>query len=231
MKLARILLLLPLTLACGLTDVMWPTATPLPTSTALPTSSPSATSAPATLTPIPGPTSTTAPLPRPEDFCDDPAVDARLASFKSAVLASDGEDLAALVSPAHGMDVRYFRYVDPVNYDREHARFVFESTFVVNWGPQPGSGEDLRGPFHVVIVPSLQEVFAAPSTVTVCNEIRTGGATYVPEWPYPGVDFYSIHFPGTAANGNLDWQTWLVGIRFEAGAPYLYALIHLDWEP
>jgi hypothetical protein len=165
------------------------------------------------------------------DFCSDPAVSTLLASFKTAMLASDGASLASLVSPSHGVDVRFFRYVDPVNYDQDHAEFVFETTYVINWGPQPGSGEDLKGSFQDVIVPSLQDVLGAASTTYVCNQIQTGGASYLVEWPYPNFNFYSIFFPGTDEYGGLDWETWLTGIEYEAGRPYLSALIHTEWEP
>jgi hypothetical protein len=49
-------------------------------------------------------------------------------------------------------------------------------------------------------------------------------------WPYQG-DFYSIYFPGTEANGNLDWHTWLVGVEYVNNKPYVYALMQLFWEP
>jgi hypothetical protein len=176
------------------------------------------------------PATSTHPAPNP-DFCTDPAVSALLQSFKTAILNSNGTLLAPLVSPAHGLDVRFFRYVPPVNYDQQHAKFVFETTYLINWGPQPGSGEDLQGSFHAVIIPPFQAVLGAASTTYVCNQIQTGGATYVPEWPYPNIKFYSIYFPGTDAYGELDWETWLTGIHYVQGKPYLYALIHLDWEP
>jgi hypothetical protein len=229
-----VLLGLAFMLACGLPGAPSPAAPAMATVTVAAATLTSAPPAAATLlpfTPIPSSASAAAPLPPPSDFCSDAAVSALLQSFKSAVLSSNGASFAALVSPARGLDVRFFRYVDPVNYDQEHAEFVFESAFVINWGPQPGSGEDLKGPFHEVIVPSLEAVFEAASTTYVCNQIKTGGATYLPEWPYPNVAYYSIFFPGTEAYGGLDWQTWLTGIHFVQGQPYLHALIHMDWEP
>jgi hypothetical protein len=230
MKLKNVLIVfcvLAFALACGLPSAAPATVT---ATAAAPTPLP-ATATTVAFTPIPGVTSTTVSGPQPPAFCSDPAVSALLASFKSVMLGSDGAGFASLVSPSHGLDVRNFRYVEPVNYDQEHAEFVFETTFVINWGPQPGSGEDLHGSFQDVIIPSLQDVLGAAATTNVCNQIRTGGATYVAEWPYPGIDYYSIHFPGTDAYGGLDWETWLTGVHYADGQPYLYALVHLDWEP
>ncbi|HEY2979598.1 MAG TPA: hypothetical protein VGJ22_00325, partial [Anaerolineales bacterium] len=212
MKLKRHIVLLmglALMLGCSLPSAALPTATataspsgddaatatvPLPTL-------PPATVPPATattgFTPIPPP-SATSPAPSNQDICSDPAVTTLLGSFKTAVLNSDGPLLASLVSPAHGLDVRFFRYAAPVNYDQEHAKFVFETTFVINWGPQPGSGEDLKGSFHDVIIPPLKAVLSSPATVYACNQIKTGGATYTPEWPYPNIKYYSIFYPGTS---------------------------------
>ena len=86
-----------------------------------------------------------------------------------------------------------------------------------------------RGSFHDVVVPELVRIFNQPYTLH-CNELKHGGATYELEWPYQG-EFYSIYFPGTQANGNLDWQTWAMGIEYVSGKPYVYALIQFFWEP
>ncbi|MBK8618565.1 MAG: hypothetical protein IPN96_15945 [Anaerolineales bacterium] len=43
--------------------------------------------------------------------------------------------------PSFGMDVRYYRDGNLVNYDVEHAKFVFETTFQADWGLSFGSGE------------------------------------------------------------------------------------------
>jgi hypothetical protein len=65
----------------------------------------------------------------------------------------------------------------------------------------------------------------------VCNQIKVGGATYQPEWPYKDMNYYSVHFPGTDQNGGLDWETWLVGMESVGGKLYLSALVHFVWEP
>jgi hypothetical protein len=36
--------------------------------------------------------------------------------------------------------------------------------------------------------------------------------------------------PG-AAGQEQDWRTWLAGIEYSKGKPYLFALLHLFWEP
>jgi hypothetical protein len=185
---------------------------------------PSLTLAPGALTPLPGLSATS-----PVSICSDPQVPVLIDSFKSAVLTSDGMLLSSLVSPARGMDVAYFRDGTVITYLQEHAKFLFETTFEVDWGAEPGSGAQKTGSFHDVVVPELVTAFNQPYTLH-CNELKHGGATYELDWPYEG-EFYSIYFPGTEANGNLDWHTWVMGIEYVAGKPYVYALMQFFWEP
>lgn len=233
-KILYLLLIGVVLTACASPTAALPTPTQLVPAT--PTSIPAATLVPLTptaisttdaFTPIPALTSTSAP--NPSNICTDPQVTALIDSLKTAVLNSDGPLLESLVSPSSGLDVRWIRYGTVVNYQPSQARFLFETTFEVDWGAEPGSGEAKVGPFHDVIVPDLQKVFNQTYTLH-CNELKHGGASYDVSWPYDK-DFYSIYFPGTAANGNLDWHTWVAGIEYVNGKPYLYALTQFFWEP
>ena len=130
----------------------------------------------------------------------------------------------------HGMDARYYRNGQVVNYDPQHAQFLFESTYVVDWGASPASGLEKKGSFHAVMLPALLDVFNTDYALT-CNRVQVGGATYKATWPYPGINFYSVYFAGTPNNGNLDWRTWLIGMEYVNGKPYLYAIMQFFWEP
>jgi hypothetical protein len=205
------------------------TSTPRPPAAASPTSQVAALPAAPSVTP----TSVSASPPAPEapsSFCADNQASVLIGSFRSAVLTSNGPLLSSLVSPAHGMDARLFRNGRVVNYDAEHAKFLFASNFVVDWGLAPGSGLDTRGSFHELLLPALADVFNRNYTLS-CNRVQVGGTTYQATWPYPGVDFYSAYYPGTEANGNLDWHTWLLGVDHAGGKPYLYAIVQFLWEP
>ncbi len=163
-------------------------------------------------------------------FCDDARGRELINSFRTAITSKDGPLLSSLVSPASGMDVRFYRDGNVINYDVEHAKFVFETTFQADWGLSFGSGEPTLGSFQEIILPSLQQVFTS-NAVVVCNQIKVGGATYQPIWPYADLNYYSVHFPGTDQYGGLDWETWVVGMDSVGGKPYLAALIHFVWEP
>lgn len=162
-------------------------------------------------------------------FCADPQPVTLINSLKTSMLTSDGTLLGSLVHPSRGMDVRYFRDGNAINYTVEQAKFLFETTFEAEWGIEPGSGLPKKGAFHDVVVPKLIELFNQPYTLH-CNELKHGGATYNPVFPYED-DFYSVHFGGSDPFGFLDWNTWAVGIEYKNNQPYIYALIQFFWEP
>lgn len=182
-----------------------------------------------TFTPIPILTQTSVPT-LPPAFCNDSRGPDLIKSFATAIASKDGTLLSSLVSPSRGVDVLFFRDGKAVNYDVEQAKFVFETTFQADWGLSFGSGEPTLGSFQEIVWPSLQVVFT-PSAELICNQLKVGGATYVPEWPYPYLDYYSVHFSGTDPFGGLDWQTWGVGMDNADGKLYVAALVHYVWEP
>lgn len=168
----------------------------------------------------------------PAAFCADARVTALLSNLDTAVNTTDGELFKSLVSPAHGVDVVYIRAGTVANYSPEEAGWVFQSTYSVNWGAAAGSGEPVSGTFPEIVLPALQDVFKNESLT--CNQIVLGGATYVVEWPvkYANLNFYSLHNPGNdPAYGGLDWRTWLVGVEYVEGTPFLFALLNYQWEP
>jgi hypothetical protein len=214
-----------------------PTSPPPPPATATAAGTP--TPFPLTLTleavtPLPGVTmtpglGTVLPETSTSNLCTDPQVTTLIDTFKKAILNSDGLLLSSLISPTRHMDVAFFRDGTVITYTPDQAPFLFETTFEVDWGLAPGSGEPVTGSFHDVVAPELVKSLNQPYTLH-CNEIKHGGATYELEWPYEG-EFYSVYFPGTEANANMDWNTWVLGIEYVGGKPYIYALMRFFWEP
>jgi len=223
--------LLILTLAaCSAAVDAPPPPTALPTATAqlALTSVPTFTAIPSQTQP---PVLTQTPIPtQPPDFCADIRGTELINSLSKAIASKDGALLASLISPTYGMDVQYYRDGNVINYDVEHAKFVFETTFEADWGLSFGSGEVTKGSFQDIVLPTLEKVFT-PNSLIVCSQIQTGGRNYVPQWPYPDMDYYSVYFPGTEEFGGLDWQTWAVGMDNVTGKPTIAALVHYVWEP
>lgn len=168
----------------------------------------------------------------PSTFCADARVTSLLLNFERATNAEDGELLKVLVSPAHGLDVVYLRLGTIANYSPEEAGWAFQSTYAVDWGLGAGSGEAVTGTFPDVILPALQDNFK--NMTPTCNEVKLGGATYPAEWPkeLTNVNFYSLYNPGNDPSlGGLDWSTWLVGVEYVGGKPFLFSLMYYQWEP
>jgi hypothetical protein len=219
--------------ACSLTP---PVANPIPTiphgATATPTlpapSSPTL-AAPPTIAITAGPSQGVATAPA-VDFCADQRASELIRILGEALRSTDGAVLASIVDPLHGMDVQLLRNGTVVNYDREHAAHLFESTYSLDWGLAAGSGLPVHGSFRELVVPALLDVLSRDYSLS-CNVLRVGGATYEPVWPFPGLDFDSAYFAGTDAYGGLDWKTWAVGMQYVDGKPYLRALAQFQWEP
>ena len=167
----------------------------------------------------------------PAAFCGDAKVTALLANFKTAMIQQDGVLLAALTSPAHGLNVTYLRTGRTITYTPDKARWVFVSTYQANWGFHPASALEIKGSFHEEVLPKILDVLNSSYTST-CNDPATGPKNYQFYWPfeYGNINYYALLKPGTPGI-DLDWRTWLVGVEYVNGQPYLFSLLHLFWEP
>ncbi len=165
-------------------------------------------------------------------FCSDARVTTLIQNLASAVKGNNDDMLAALVHARHGLDARLWRYGTVANYTPEEASWVFESEYEVNWGPAPGSGDNTLGTFSEALLPKLQEVLNASYT-THCNDTLDLATFSLVPWPleYTNINFYTVYKPGTNQYGGLDWRAWTVGVEYVEGHPYLFSLIHYQWEP
>lgn len=166
-----------------------------------------------------------------DQFCADPQIDTLLEDFITAIDEKSGKQLSALVSEPHGWAVRLFRYGNIANYNTEEAKWVFISTYEMNWGPAPGSGMDTIGNFHETVLPRLEETFASDYQ-TDCDTYENTPIFILepvpPEWQ--NIHYLSIVQPGTPGV-DLDWRAWLLGIEYVGGKPKLFSLISFEWEP
>ncbi len=167
----------------------------------------------------------------PADFCADARVKALLNSFKSSIIQQDGNTLARLISPTHGLFLQYLRGGTVAQYSPEEIGWVFQSTYVMNWGLHPASGLEVKGAFKDEVLPKLLDVLTADYEER-CNNPALGGTTYQFMWPieYKNINFVSLYRAGSPGI-ELDWRTWLVGIEYVGGEPYVFSLLHLMWEP
>jgi len=96
------------------------------------------------------------------------------------------------------------------------------------WGAGPRSIPD-QGTFKDMIQPKMLDVLNAPNTEIYCDSLDKVYPLAQP-WPYPGIHFYNLYKPGTPGT-ELDYRTWLIGIEYYKGEPYIYGMVNIVWEP
>jgi hypothetical protein len=163
--------------------------------------------------------------------CTDARIGTLLGKFEAAIKSANGAALSTLVSPKHGLSVRYSAYTaTPVTLSKSAMAGVFTSTTSYNWGIGPGSGINVVGTFKDKIQPKLLDVLNVNYQATCNDTSHTGPVTH--PWPseYTNLNFYALYKPGTPGT-EMDWRTWLAGIEYVDGVPYITALVHYQWEP
>ncbi|MCS6964490.1 SH3 domain-containing protein [Thermoflexus sp.] len=165
-----------------------------------------------------------------QTFCADPQVSALLDRLEAAIRERNGPALAALISPIHGLRIHVSRLSDPVLIRPEQAATLFTDETPVHWGVHPASAMEIIGSFRQAVLPDLLDVIERPHE-RHCG-LLVPPVTYQPTWPeaYQAFPFYSLHRPGTPGN-ELDWRTWVVGVAYVDGRPYVAVLMQFFWEP
>ncbi|MDD5370261.1 MAG: hypothetical protein PHQ40_14355 [Anaerolineaceae bacterium] len=168
----------------------------------------------------------------PLSFSTDNQVTQLIDAFTAALNQKDGKQLASLISPLHGLRLQYLRGGTIAIYDQAKASWVFDSSYQTNWGLHPGSGLPVKASFSQEVLPALLDVLNSKETKVTYENISTGGTTYDAAWPkeYANINFLSLYRPGPASQ-EQNWRTWLIGIEYSEGKPYLFALNQLIWEP
>jgi hypothetical protein len=162
-------------------------------------------------------------------FCADTRIPILIEQLKASMNQSNGDMFAGIVSPVHGVDVRLWAYDAAANYSVPTARNVFTSTDIFRWGSGPAGGTEYgTGTFSQIIQPKVLEVVNAPNMETYCDNLTKVFPLSHP-WPYTNIRYYNLYKPGSAQV--LDFRTWLIGIEYINGQPYLYAMVTIVWEP
>ena len=164
-----------------------------------------------------------------QQMCSDPQVGGLLDGLVNAVRSQDGAALAELASPIHGLTFHQAVWNAPVLIaDSQAITALFTSTEGFDWGVDE-AGELVSGAFRDVILPWLEDVLMQSHT-RHCNTLEQGVAAGPTNdgiyWPY---DYRSLNyvalFRPAAAGQEQDWRTWVAGIEYIEGRPYLVVLI------
>jgi len=82
-------------------------------------------------------------------------------------------------------------------------------------------------------LPLLRNVTAATPT-RHCNQLEAGvsagNTTAALDWPfeYANLNFMAL-YRAAVAGQEQDWRTWVVGIEYVNGAPYVTVLVQYRW--
>lgn len=164
-------------------------------------------------------------------FCSSPAVEELVEAFRRAVADRDGESLARLVHPEHGLRIRRHWWNPEVTLSRIEAADLFDGSQSYYWGVADGTGDEMRGSFERYILPLLERNLL-PATEMACNRIlhgSTAGLVQLPEG-YEAANYYSVYRPAGEDMIEFDWGSWIIGIERWQGVYYLSFLVHFEWE-
>ncbi len=170
-------------------------------------------------------------------FCADARVGQLIDQFTLAIRKQDGEALARLVSPAHGL----LLYRSPGSgtvvtiTDPHEIAGLFASSAAYAWGADSASGQPVSGSFMEKFYPALINVIGV-SSQRVCNSLENGvasGASSAPAvWPfdYRALNFIAL-YRAAPADQEHDWRTWAVGVDYVNGTPFINVLLQYYWTP
>lgn len=169
-----------------------------------------------------------------EAFCLDTRVNELVTQFSQAVQKRDGQALAQLASPTHGLRIRHEWWNPEVVFATpQEIAVLFSDITSREWGLGDGSGLPIQGTFNEVILPGLDDVLgqASPACNTLEQGLAAGGTAGFIEWPfeYANFNYVSVYRPAPPGD-ELNWRTWAIGIEFVAGQPYIVALVQYHWE-
>ncbi len=166
-----------------------------------------------------------------EDFCNDEDVEKLVDAAFEALINEDGDELSQLVAEGRSLRFRRHWWNPEVIFNKDQVASLFESEQSYSWGIADGSGDPIEGTFSDFVLPLLERNLKAHSE-RGCNEILHGGTAGLVQLPpsYEGINFYSFYRPAGPDEFELDWGTWVMGVEFWQGQPYLSYMVHYEWE-
>ena len=161
-------------------------------------------------------------------FCADTRVPALIEQLKQSMQQSNGNLLAPIVSPVHGVNMHLWAYGPSINFPQNGTANIYTDTTIYSWGGGP-SGLPDTGTFNAAVKPKYLDVFNATNRETYCDSLTKVFPLSRP-WPYRNIHYYNLYKPATP-DIFFDFRTLLIGIEYINGQPYLYSMVTIIWEP
>ncbi len=149
----------------------------------------------------------------PDALCTDARGKALVDAFAQAVVERNGEALAELLSPLHGLTLQWTWWGPGVFFSPQEARTLFESATTYQWGRRAEDGLPVEGTFAEVVAPALQNVLGEDFQRR-CNSLEEEPGVYA--WPYSNLPYVLL------SSGQ---NAWAVGVVWFEDSPYLSVLV------
>jgi hypothetical protein len=163
----------------------------------------------------------------PAAFCSDARIPALAGQLQQAMQQSDGNLFSSLISPVHGVNIRFWYSQPGLTFDRSRAAGLFSDLTEYNWGAGPSGIDDIII-FRDFIPFRVWWVLGATNLQTACNQANwTFNATN--PWPaeYGNVRFYTYNRP-SESGVQIPPSTWLIGFEYVQGQPTLFTMVYFS---
>ncbi|GAB4470849.1 MAG: hypothetical protein Kow0088_04090 [Anaerolineales bacterium] len=169
-----------------------------------------------------------------DQFCLDERVQGYTDRILEIFRLRDGDRLAEIVSPIHGLRLRT-HWSSPEVYlgGSEEVSELFTSSKTFSFGKGRQSQTLIQGTFMDVIYPLLLDV--QDGGVETCNTLEQGLAAdwlsgFI-QWPFEYANLnYLARFRPAPPDNELDWRMWAFGIEWIDQQPYLTVMVHYQWD-
>ncbi|MFV1860079.1 MAG: hypothetical protein ACC647_12110 [Anaerolineales bacterium] len=164
-------------------------------------------------------------------FCEDARISDLANQFIVAVQERDGGALARMVSPKHGLTIRYDWWNPEVKFSFSSVSGLFLDPSPATWGVNRDSELTIDGTFREVILPQLEDVFSIAPELN-CNRLGAGSTAQDAIWPseYSNMNYISFYRAAPEPGSQLNWRTWALGIEYLDGQPYIALLVQYRGE-
>ena len=167
----------------------------------------------------------------PETFCEDVRVLDVLAGFRQAIKDREGERLKAVLSPKRDFIVRHNWWNPEITIASRDVSRIFTSLEEYEWGMDRSSDRVISGTFSEILLPRIENVFSGQLEIS-CNRIEAGETAGEVIWPeeFQNLNFYSLYRPASDPGNRLNWVTWVFGIEYVRGEPFIAVMIQYYGE-
>ncbi len=164
------------------------------------------------------------------EACSDPRVIDAIQRLLTAGEANDAALLRGAVSPWHGLAIRLDARGGELQFAPDALELLFQTSQPVDWLIRAESGIATSGVFQQDILHPLSDAVGRDSPA--CSIIPAGRTAVEPLWPdeYANFNFLAFHTAADPTGSEFGWHTWVIGVEYAGGEPYVGVIIRYQGE-